>query len=111
MKGALCFALLLLGCAREPWRRALPAAFLPALELRVAYRRARAQALIDSDRAGVGLSAFLRWTPRSAAAAIPSQAEQSPAVWLAPCPLEDIVCLSELAEAEAEVAAALRAVP
>ncbi|HEY6876454.1 MAG TPA: hypothetical protein VI299_00465 [Polyangiales bacterium] len=95
-------------CAREPWQRAVPAALVPALELGVAYR---VQQLATRERSDVGLFARLRWSARSVAAAVPSQIEQTPALWFAPCALEDVTCLSELAEAEPEVAAALRERP
>jgi hypothetical protein len=96
----------LVGCA--PWQRAWPAAIVPALELRAVYRLRRAG---EHERADVGLSAWLRWTPRSAAAAVASQVDQAPAVWLAPCALDDLTCLTEAAEAEQEIAAALRERP
>jgi hypothetical protein len=96
--------LCLVGCAREPWQRAVPAALVPALELRAAYR-------VAGERADLGVGAWLRWTPRAAASAVASQVEQTPAVWLAPCALDDLTCLTELAEAEHEIAAALREQP
>lgn len=100
------------GCAGEPWRRAGPAALLPALALRLDYRRLRDLRTIDArDQVDVTLSASLRWHPRNAAAAIPSQAEQAPSVWLAPCALDDLLCLAEVAEAEPEIADALRETP
>jgi hypothetical protein len=94
----------LAGCAHEPWQRAVPAAFVPALELRAAYR-------VTEQRTSLGVGAWLRWTPRAAASAVASQVEQSPAVWLAPCALDDVTCLTEQAEAEHEIAAALRELP
>ncbi|HEX5660916.1 MAG TPA: hypothetical protein VFX59_27175 [Polyangiales bacterium] len=97
----LCLA----GCTREPWQRAVPAAFVPALELRAAYR-----VKLD-ERVELGVGAWLRWTPRTAASAVASQVDQAPAVWLAPCALDDVTCFTELAEAEREIANALRERP
>jgi hypothetical protein len=102
----LAWVLLLSACA--PWERAVPASFVPALELRATYRVRRA---IEAEHSNVGVGAWLRWTPRSAASAVPSQVAQTPAAWVAPCALDDLVCLSEAAEAEREIADALRELP
>lgn len=96
------------GCAVAPWQRALPASLVPALQLRAAYRLRHT---LGAQHQDLGVGAWLRWTPRAAASSVASQLEQVPAVWLAPCALEDLTCLRELAEAEHEIAAALRERP
>ncbi len=96
--------LMMVGCGARPWQRALPASWVPALELRAAYR-------VRDQATDLGLGAWLRWTPRSAASALMPRVDQLPASWLAPCALEDVTCLTELAEAEPEIANALRERP
>jgi hypothetical protein len=97
-----------MSCAGEPWQRAVPAAFVPALELRAMYRIRRA---LDAEHTDLGVGAWLRWTPRAAASAVASPLDQAPAAWLAPCALEDATCLTEQAEVEHEIADALRERP
>jgi hypothetical protein len=91
--------------------RAGVASFVPALELGIRARRSTdvlSAAQSESDRRWA-TSAFvgLRFRPFNAAAELPTRGELSPETWIAPCDMDDSICLQEAADAEHEVAAAL----
>jgi hypothetical protein len=96
------------GCARSTL-----VLLVPKLELRCAvhYLAADDAATSRSDRLRASASAFLRWRPAIEARAVPSPYELTPAAWVAPCGDGDLDCLREVAEAESEIAAALREAP
>lgn len=97
------------GCARGSYSQ-----LVPKLELCLAVRRAeRGQPLIEgsSERFDTGFSALLKWQPWIAARSVPARVELVPGAWLAPCALDDAVCLNEVAEVEREIADALGGAP
>jgi hypothetical protein len=101
-------ALLVGGCARSTL-----ALLVPKLELRCALHHLAADdaAAGRSERWGASASALLRWRPTIEAREVPSPYELIPAAWVAPCGDSDIECLREVAEAEVEVATAIRQEP
>lgn len=106
MHGLLVCSLLVLGgCSRAAW-----AVLIPKLELRCMLQRSD-EALAPAGRVAATFGASLRWRPSVEARELPSPYEQSPGAWAAPCSELDVECVREFAEAEAEVADAVRAVP
>jgi hypothetical protein len=100
------------GCTRPTL-----AQLVPKLDLSCHLRRARDGARIGAnsdrmnERLDVGIGAALRWQPAVYPASVRWHAELAPAAWLAPCALDDAACLAEYAEAERELASALRDAP
>jgi hypothetical protein len=84
--------------------RALLASFVPKLDLRWQLQQSRSDGNDTRARVDTGFAAWLRWQPSLYAAQLPSRYELSPAAWAAPCELDDVTCLAELAESEPELA-------
>jgi len=85
------------------------ASLMPLLELGVSTQRLRSgasQLELVRDAQGWHTTVFvaLRFQPRPAAAAVPARGELAPESWLLPCDTDDVICLQEALEAEAELA-------
>lgn len=88
------------------------ASVLPLLELGFSAQRLRTDRLggeLDGADQRWRTMAFvaLRFEPRIAAADIPLRAELSPETWVLPCDSDDVICLQEALEAEAELASSM----
>lgn len=87
------------------------ASLLPLLELGLSAQRVRttgsSETGSETQRWGAVGFISLRFEPRTAAAQIPLRAELSPETWVLPCDADDVICLQEALETEAELARAL----
>lgn len=112
---------LALGCASVPTvqsaaaRRALAATLIPKLDLHVELERSRESDAPDprdpiDERARWLVGASLRWHSSVGAASVPERYELAPSALSSPCELEDVTCLAEQAEVDAELASALQEV-
>jgi len=103
-----CCALSLPGCARSTL-----AVLIPQLELQLALQRSRADVAESprDEQLHATISAQLRWQSRIEASELPLAYELDPSTWLAPCADDDLECMREAAESEAELGAVFRDEP
>ena len=102
------------GCTGS-FARASFALLVPKLALHVELGRTRHRASpsshqLESERQNLVIGASLRWQPSVYAASVPERYELAPSVLASPCELDDVTCIAEQAETDAELASALQEV-